>query len=146
MLLCMEDEDVTRDGGLNPLTYNELKEFDYALWEDEEFRVRSRQLCLSIIAITCEPAHRITKYVCKAYIEAAKIAGYQMMFIDMNPDFSYKVLKTKNAESQFIKDPQNFLNSYGHEWFFCKCKRGSTQDCYKLEEYPKNDICNWVAF
>ena len=76
LVLCLRDEDITRDGGVNPLTYNDLTETDYAIWEDEEFGERARLLCSSIVAVTCEPIDNTPKYACKTYIEAARIAGY----------------------------------------------------------------------
>lgn len=139
MELCLKDEDVTEDGGINPLTYNDDKSINYSIWEDEEFTNAAHKLCKTLIVITCLPVPPTTIYSCKAYIEAAKKQKYQMMFTDEYDDYGYHVLKTEDAETQFNLSPDNFIQSKGRYWFFCKCKRGSTADCLNLDEYPKEN-------
>merc|ERR1712080_793243 len=112
--------------------YNENEGIDFAVWEDESFDSDARELRKTIVAISCYPDVNTPISVCKAYIEAARIKKYQMMFVSKR--YSYQVLKTKDAEVEFKKDPDNFVDSKGMDWFFCQCKRGRTQDCYKLNE------------
>ena len=140
MMLCLEDEDVTKHGGLNPLTYNDKNEADveYAVWRDKEFGKLARKLCLAIVFITCAPGENTTKYACKTYIEAAKAKGYQLLFADNYMEDEYSVLETKEAERMFKNNPDDFISSLGDDWFFCKCKRGGLQDCKKLQEHKHN--------
>ena len=143
MILCLGDEDITEDGGLNPSTYHMEKPYGDAIWKDMDFSTFAREFCKTIVAIPCDPIlSTTTNYACKAYIEAAKSEGYQMMFVDkpadeVEPDDHYHVLKTKDAELEFKKNPDDFLKSKGNEWFFCKCNRGTTKECYELDSYAK---------
>jgi hypothetical protein len=139
-MLCLVDKDVIADGGLNPFTYNDNLIKAYTIWEDTKFRKRARELCKSIVEIACVTYSGTPNYACKSYIEAAKASKYEMMFVDRHPDNEYDVFKTIEAESQFNKGPDDFIDTYGQEWFFCKCKQGSTQDCLQLDEYSKHDV------
>ena len=142
MILCLGHEDITEDGGLDPSAYNEEGIWGQTLWRDINFSSVARELCKTIVAIICAPTDQTTNYACKAYIEAAKIKKYQMMFVekdpeDVGPDDHYHVLKTKDAELEFNKNPDAFIQSKGNEWFFCKCKRGSTKECFELDKYAE---------
>ena len=146
MILCLGHDDITEDGGMDPSTFRDFRHFGLfgqAVWGDIGFSTSARELCKTLVAIICEPVSPTTKYACKAYIEAAKIKGYQMMFVDKVsvaylPGEHYQVLKTKDAEREFNRNPDNFVESKGGEWFFCKCARGTTKDCLELERHA-----NW---
>ena len=143
MILCLGHEDITDDGGLDPSAYREFKIWGEAIWGDIGFSTAARELCKTMVTIVCDPdLSTTTNYACKAYIEAAKIKGYQMMFVDKDskktvPGDHYHVLKTKDAEREFNRNPDAFIESKGNEWFFCSCKRGSTKDCLELEKHAE---------
>ena len=138
MMLCLEDEDVTFKGGLPVAEYNKNEGVRYAVWDDTAFINVARAYCKTIVAISCNPnKYRNTLLeVCKAYIEAARLKNYQMMFVSKGPA-RYEVFQTKDGKAEFIKNPRKFIDSRGRDWFFCKCERGFTKECYGLKEYPK---------
>ena len=63
---CLNDDDITEDGGINPLTDS--------LWEDEKLGPIARDLCKSIVKVDCAPKALTPKIVCKAYMDAARDA------------------------------------------------------------------------
>ena len=136
MMLCLKDEDITDDGGLNPLTDPE--------WLDDDLKEPTRNLCEAIILVSCSPYEGTPPKTCEMYMNAAKIAGHHMIFtgknigIDIdkkrkkrqsNGDEKYQVFEIANAKQIFEADPEKFLLDHGKFWFFCKCRKDRMADC-----------------
>ena len=122
MMLCLNDEEIMEDGGLNPLM--DVK------WLDADLRTSARNFCKAIVLVTCGPRENIPKLVCKMYIDAAIVAGYHMIFVgkDITPH-RYQRLKIENAKSKFEADPERFWQETGKYWFFCYCAPDTREDC-----------------
>ena len=114
LLLCLNDDDVIEDGGLNPL-------IDGA-WEDDDLKATTRSFCRAIVLISCIPYESTLPIACKMYMDTAKMAGYHLVFVEKDEVKKYKRLKIENAKSIFESDPENFLDEIGEHWYFCKCE------------------------
>ena len=134
MKLCLEDPWI-KAGSIRRWTSNNDRKF--TVWGDEEFRNKAGQYCESITFILCSPDVPTPTAVCKSYIKAAKVSGYEMMFIDGKFSPTYEVLMTEEAESLFTNDPNNFVTERGSHWFFCQCDEYEVANCYDLEKYEK---------
>ena len=124
LLYCLKDNDITEDGGINPLTYWN--------WDDKDFAPTARDVCESIVLISCVPDEGTPRSVCSSYMDAARFAGYHMVFVDRNEggDFEpFRKLQIEPAVALFRNDHQTFLNDVGRIWFFCKCKQNKQKEC-----------------
>ena len=117
--VCFQDEDVTKDGGLNP-----SKNPDFNAHPEEQQRATSR--CAIIVFVACIPDRKTPKKVCSAYLNAASKAGYGSIFTsipikegkmdDMTLDDAIKDFgKTEDSANDFIR-------IHGWYWYFCKEK------------------------
>ena len=116
---------ITEDCGINLLTYWN--------WDDKDFGPTARDVCKSMVLISCVPDKETPRSVCASYMDAARLAGYHMVFVDRNEGQDevepFRKLKIKPATAQFRQDPQSFLDNVGRIWFFCKCKRNKRNEC-----------------
>lgn len=171
MKKCLTDEDVTKDGGLNPDTFNinrveenwDGKAGD-AVWQNNGFSGRARAACETIIYMPCKPG----KYVggkfkprdifvyflddyktdimrsCKALIEAASSAGYELMIVENNWEAvsksfeeeaqgSYAVFDTADTAPLSELSEDEFFEKIGYAWFLCKCKKTKETECNALK-------------
>ena len=115
---CLSDEDVIKDGGLDPLTYKfnryTKEDKEYCVWNDLDFTKRARESCTTIISMFCYPGFYQageffpTPYVpgrdpamaCKLLIDAAISKGYQIMMLSGEqgiPNETYEVIETKEV-------------------------------------------------
>ena len=134
MTTCLEDPEITKDGGLDPDTYS-IHGGPTSIWEDKEFSKEAFGNCEAIVAITCRPTASTPKIVCKSYIEAAQIANYHMVFVEHDRNNQYDVLAIEDMQNEFTFHPEEFLRSVGKKWFFCKCKRGKIEKCKSMVKY-----------
>jgi len=122
---CLKDDEITEDGGINPLTYWK--------WNDKDFAPTAKDGCKSIVLIECFPDKETPEIVCASYMDAARDAGYHMVFVGRNQDPGeeepFRKLQIKPATELFRQDPLSFLDGVGRIWFFCKCKRTKRQEC-----------------
>ena len=118
LIVCLQDKEVQKEGGI-----------DIPAPAPREVRTH----CETVVIITCNPKSKIRR-ICKAYIEAAKTAKYQKVITVKSDGTGYSVLKTNRALKEFISDPDEFVSKRGREWYFCKCKRGSTKACLDMTE------------
>jgi len=132
MKLCLGDTAVTGD---STEYWQETGPASYKMWQDEQFNNKVGQLCQEINFIQCAPYDNTPKRICKAYIEAAKETGYEMMFSELFGHNKYVVMKIADAEPEFISDPNKFVDSKGSHWFFCKCEPERKEECHKLVEH-----------
>jgi len=132
MKFCLGDTAVTGD---STEYWQETGPADYKMWLDEQFNNKVGQLCREINFIQCAPYDNTPKKICKAYIEAAKETGYEMMFSESYGHNKYVVMKIADAEPEFISDPNKFVDSKGSHWFFCKCEPERKEECHKLVEH-----------
>jgi len=127
---CLKDDEITEDGGINPLTYWN--------WDDKDFGPTARDVCKSIVLISCVPDKETPKSVCASYMDAARNAGYHMVFVDRNEGqdevVPFRKLRIKQATALFKQDPQSFLDNVGRIWFFCKCKQTKPTECLGLHD------------
>ena len=132
MKFCLGDTAVTGD---STEYWQETGPPDYNMWRDVQFNNKVGQLCEAINMIQCAPYDNTPKKICKAYIEAAKETGYEMMFSESYGHNKYVVMKIADAEPEFISDPDKFWDSKGSHWFFCKCDPERKEECHKLVEH-----------
>ena len=132
MKLCLGDTKVT---GGSTKHWQITGPDNYIMWQDEQFNIKVGQLCEAINFIQCEPYDDTPKIICKAYIEAAKETGYEMMFSETDKPNKYVVMKIADAELEFISDPNKFVALKGPIWFFCKCYAEQKEECHKLVEH-----------
>ena len=122
MEMCLKDEEISENGGWNPLQ-------DY--WIDDDLSRPARDLCKTIINVSCKPYERTPAIACKMYMDVASTTGYQMIFIQ-SPDplidrnHRYKI---EIAKEIFENNHETFLEEKGDDWFFCKCKPDELQKC-----------------
>ena len=140
MITCLQDEEVTEGGGLNPDTYWKNRIIPMVIWKDKKFTNEAKENCAYIVAITCAPVVDDLQGnqligICKSYIEAAITAKYEMVFIEHISHKAYSVKTTKNALLEFVPDPTKFVRELGNQWFFCKCKSTATRNCMGLTSY-----------
>ena len=137
MVTCLQDEEVTKDGGLDPDTYWQREYVDFAVWKDKEFTKKAKENCASIVAITCGPSINGQPIVsiCKSYINAAFRAKYDLVFVDHESREFYSVKTTKDALMEFVPDPDKFVLELGFDWFFCKCKSTNTKECLEMTNH-----------
>jgi len=126
MALCFKDEDIIEDGGLNPLTDG--------TWKDEKLKTIARDVCKTIIHISCEPDIGIDLIACKMYMDAANEAGYHMIFVQNLGDDKLKRLQIEDAKNIFEQNVDDFLSEKGSFWYFCKCKANMLQKCLGLAD------------
>ena len=123
LVYCLQDDDITEDGGIDPLEY----------WNWDDFGETAEDVCKSIVLISCIPEEETPKSVCASYMDAARNAGYDMVFVDRNEEQDagepVRRLRIKPATALFRQDPQAFLNDVGRNWFFCKCKLNKRSKC-----------------
>ena len=132
MKLCLGDTAVTEDSTDH---WQMMGPSDNVMWKDEQFNNKVGQLCEAINFMQCAPYDNTPKRACKAYIEAAIETGYDMMFIESYRQNTYVVMKTADAEPEFISNPNKFVASRGAVWFFCKCYQERREECHKLVEH-----------
>ena len=111
MEMCLKDEEITDDGGYNPL-------LNY--WIEDELAKPVRDLCKTIINVSCKP-----------YMDVASTTGYHMIFVQ-SPDPSidrYHRYKIEIAKEIYENNHETFLEEKGDDWFFCKCKPDELQKC-----------------
>ena len=120
MYECFGDEDVTKNGGVNLKTNDNFKNHP-----EEQKRLVTR--CSTIVYLECLPEKPITpNKACKAYLNAAKKAGYDVIFM-VNKyrihgrTFMYeKTLGNAITEfGQTIESADAFIHKYGVDWYFC---------------------------
>ena len=122
MEMCLKDEEITNDGGYNPL-------LNY--WIEDELAKPARDLCKTIINVSCKPYERTPPIACKMYMDVASTTGYHMIFVQ-SPDPSidrYHRYKIEIAKEIFENNHETFLEEKGDDWFFCKCKPDELQKC-----------------
>ena len=124
MEFCLNDDDITEDGGINSLTSPS--------WRDDNLGPIAKEMCRSIVYVDCEPLKPTPKMVCKSYMEAARDAGYQMMFVEKlvyPEEVIYDRLRIDRAYPIFVEDPEQFIVDRGNFWYFCKCKPTKRGPC-----------------
>ena len=125
LMYCLKDDEITEDGGIDPLKYWN--------WDDKNFGPIAKDVCKSIVLISCVPDKETPKSVCASYMDTARNAGYHMVFVDRNEGQDtiepFRKLRIEPAAALFRNDPQTFLNDVGRIWFFCKCKRNKQKEC-----------------
>ena len=140
MVTCLLDEEVTKDGGLDPDTYWQREYVDFAVWKDKEFTKKAKENCAAIVAVSCgprvsNPQGKPLVSICKSYINAAFRAKYDLVFVDHESREFYSVKTTKNALMEFVPDPDKFVLELGFDWFFCKCKSTNTKECLEMTNH-----------
>ena len=63
------------------------------------------------------------------YMNAAKESGYNLVFVDKYGMERYHRYKIETGKSIFVKNADDFLETQGNNWYFCKCKEGKKQAC-----------------
>ena len=120
MYECFGDEDVTKNGGVNPKKNDKFKNHP-----EEQKRLMAK--CSTIVYLECLPEKPVTpNKACKAYLNAGKKAGYGVIFM-VNQyrihgrHFMYeKTLDNAITEfGQSIESADAFINKYGVDWYFC---------------------------
>ena len=140
MVTCLLDEEVTKDGGLDPDTWWKQETEKYSVWKDKEFTKTAKENCASIVAVTCKISIDDSQgnqllSICKSYINAAFRAKYDLVFVDHVSREFYSVKTTKNALMEFVPDPEKFVLDVGFDWFFCKCKSTNTKECLDMTSH-----------
>ena len=126
MKMCLKDDDITEDGGYNPMTEKD--------WYDEDLEREARKLCKAIVLVTCKPYDSTPNIAGKLYMEAALDSGFHLVFIQKLAIDDAQLDKIRRydieaAKLDFLKNADAFIEDMGANWFFCKCKQDSKQDC-----------------
>ena len=128
MELCFKDDDITENGGVDPL--------NSIIWKDQQLGPTAKDVCASIVHVGCEPVDPDALLpVCKMYIEAARYAGYRMMFVGDLGKKQYHRFRIDRGYQLFTTDPESFSANQGIFWLFCKCKPTKRKECLGIVIY-----------
>ena len=115
MTVCFQDPDITRNGGLDA---NTEQQFENNVDKQKE----AIDDCETIITLTQSsnpPGAGI------AYTKAATKAGFKKVFTVTPGSTNMKLWMVAEVEKEYLKNPIGFIQQYGQQWFFCKCKKSS---------------------
>ena len=122
--LGLTDEDITKNGGYD------VKEDDY-FTENEKRLTEATKKCMRVMWVwnKADPIE-----AGKVYLHAGVSTGYEMIFMfneGLNPDGS--VMKISKAVAEFVGHEQDFLDKYGDDWYYCKCKSSQQKECENMQ-------------
>ena len=112
MTLCFQDPDITKNGGVDA---NDEEQFK----NNPEIQIKAINECEKIVTLNqCAnpPAAG------KAYTKAAIKAGFKKVFTVTPGGTNMRFWPVTEVEEEFLKNPIRFIQQYGQQWFFCKCK------------------------
>ena len=112
MTLCFQDLDITKNGGVDP---NEEEQFKNNPNKQKE----AIDGCAKIVTLN-QSANPPTAG--KAYTRAAIKAGFKKVFTVTPGGINMTFWTVIEAEEEYLKNPIRFIQQYGQQWFFCKCK------------------------
>ena len=112
MFTCFLDEDVTRNGGINPNTNQAFK-------DHPDMQKIARDSCNIIVYTQCMPDPTTPVDVCGGYLKGALKAAYYKIFLVNHLD-RMKVLQLEYALNKFKANPEGFIADDGRNWYLCK--------------------------
>ena len=115
MTVCFKDPDITRNGGLDA---NTEEQFQNNIDKQKE-AIDECETLVTLNQNANPPAGGI------AYTKAATKAGFQKVFTVIPGGANMKLWRVAEAEEAFLNNPIRFIQQYGQQWFFCKCKSSS---------------------
>ena len=113
MTMCFQDLDITKNGGVDASTEDQFK-------NNQDMQKDAIGECQTIVTLhqgAKPPAAGI------AYTKAAIQAGFKKMFTVIPGGNNMVSWTVMDAEKEYLKNPIQFLQFHGQQWFFCKCKR-----------------------
>ena len=91
----------------------------------EEYQELVIDNCDHIVHLTCKPKYPATYRSCSGYLTAALNTKHTMMITYHGENRPYKrwdAINVSTAKEMIITNADYFIDVYGNEWFFCKCK------------------------
>ena len=134
MKACFED-----DGILGPEKkgYDVRKEYPGIpnYWIMERRARRVYEYCRTVTFTSCQvDSEDTSKYACIAYIRAALLASFHILFAFKS--MSAKGIKLVDVEKIFTyENADKFVEDNGEYWFFCKCSEQQFELCMTLVDY-----------
>ena len=120
MKACFEDEKML---GKENKGFDVRKEYPGIpyYWLKEKRAKQVYEYCKTITFTSCQvDEDDTTNYACIAYIRAAKLANFDILF--SLKGFKATGIEMKDVEKMFTKEnADKFIKDYGEYWFFCKC-------------------------
>ena len=129
MEFCFTDPDI---GTLNPATSGYFQKSNA-----DDSRMLAISNCDHIVYLMCSPLQTIPYTACSAYLTAALNTDHTMMFTynrankNSNKN-NWDVLKVTTAKLMLKSNADDFIDDYGDEWFFCKCKSEKVTQCEQM--------------
>ena len=137
MKACFEDEHIL---GGNRRGFDVRKDYPGIpnYWVKERRARRVHEYCKTVTFTACQVDDKdTTLYACVAYIRAARLAQFDILFSFKSHSLSpAKGIKLIDAEIMFTYDKADqFIEQNGEVWFFCKCFGTMKSMCMSLIDY-----------
>ena len=113
MTSCFQDADITRNGGVDA---NDEEQFK----NNPEKQKEAINECEKIVTLN---QNANPPAAGKAYTKAAINAGFKKVFTVTPGGINMRFWTVDDVEEEYLKNPIKFIQQYGQQWFFCKCKR-----------------------
>ena len=130
MKACYEDDGILGVGGKGYDAEKDCK----GIWPDESSDVaeKANTYCEKMVYTKCAPDESTPNRACVSYLRAAKSAKFDIVFVSNNDMsvFNLNVVTAKFESS--VENADKFIEKYGADWFFCKCKDEFKKECFAL--------------
>ena len=125
MELCFDDEDI---GSIDP-----TEDYYFKMKGLEKWQKMALLNCEHIVYTSCNPAPPTPVVGCSAYMTAAINTGHHMMFTFPTKQGEMNVLNVETEAKPLLKeDADNFRETNGYGWFFCRCKPDRKSECENM--------------
>ena len=116
MYSCLKDEDITKNGGVNPKTNCVFK-------SHPDQQALAEKKCDIIVYLKCLPGPKDPKDTCMDYFNAAAKAEYDYLFT-AKKEISMDGMTLINAMKSLLNTGVRiFIGDHGSDWYFCKYKQ-----------------------